>query len=1128
MPNTKALQLSFNAGEVSEEMYGRFDQKAHQSGLRKCRNMYIKPQGAAKRRPGLQYVDDARSNSLKSRMIPFFSTPHMMLELTQNHVRFYRNGAQIALTGDNYFVARACTVNTSTGVWTLTTGNLDNLPNDAQITIYGLTAANVGALYTDVSQGPAQVSLIANVGEWQWNAKGSSFTTTAPHGLRSNDAVIMRESGSSLRWFYVDVISSTEFRYRVGSQVSPAYTGTQPTWATSNLTIFKAVTPASFIGVNSLYYIDKLSSTTFKLKETAGGSSINSYSSAGTNNFTVAAYYAQGSLRFDEGLANYYQTNSATFSSSSSTDNWVNYGINVNSPTVWALVAPASGLAHNNNYSDSELMELTYAQDLNVLTITHRSRPTLILKRTTDLQWSWEYASYTPPMAAPTGLAATPFGAIRYRIEQVGQFGGATSPRSFANASANAETYPFVPGDTVKCFTGSNSGTPANLHARVQNQVFTIAKITRINSSPQTDCFEIKANSQTNLGLAGLGVGEILDVPAASTINPPLLFELWPDDSQSTNTYVVTAVDEEGVESQPSAQVSVENNLYARETYNVLTWTQVPNPVGGSPIRRYNIYKRTNGLFGWIGQTDTAASVTFRDDNITPDVSKTVPILDTTLTQTADNYASAVGYFEQRKVLANTNKAANKLWMTRSNTDQDLSFSIPIKDSDRISLSIRARENHKIRHIVNAGELLLLTDQGEWRVTAINSEAVTPSTVAVRPQSYIGSSFVTPALVSNALLFCAARGGHVHQLAFNFNAQGYTTADLSLRALHLFDDKTLADLALMRSPLSIAWFVSSSGGLLGLTYAPEEEITAWHQHDTDGVFESVACIQEGQVDSMYCVVRRQTNGVTCRYIERLTDVLATGDSSRYLDSSLDYDGTHTGGRQLIVTEFENGGWNEGALVTVTDSLIGSVFLNSDLNDVLEFRSGDQSYRGQVVQRISSSQARVRLLQALPAAMRNVAIATWAWARATFSGATNLAGRTVDVVADGIPYLGQQVDASGVLVLLTYATRVMVGIPYKSELETLPIAMQIDGLGQGRTKNVNKAWLRIAKEDAYYSVGPSESELVQEGELPTTETSLERQVTLLPAWSQDGSILVRQSNPSGLTVNGIVIEVAVGS
>jgi hypothetical protein len=368
----------------------------------------------------------------------------------------------------------------------------------------------------------------------------------------------------------------------------------------------------------------------------------------------------------------------------------------------------------------------------------------------------------------------------------------------------------------------------------------------------------------------------------------------------------------------------------------------------------------------------------------------------------------------------------------------------------------------------------------------------------------------------------------VHQLAFNFNAQGYTTADLSLRALHLFDDKTIADLAFMRSPLPIAWFVSSTGSLLGLTYTPEEEITAWHQHDTDGVFESVACIQEGEVDSLYCVVRRQTNGATCRYIERLTDVLATGTSSRYLDSSRDYDGTHTGGRQLIVTEFENGGWAEGALVTVTDSLSGSVFLASDINDVLEFRSGDQSYRGRVEQRISSAQARVRLLQALPTTMQNVAIATWAWARSTFAGATNLAGRTVDVVADGIPYLGLQVDASGVLDLSTYATRVMVGIPYESDLETLPIAMQIDGLGQGRTKNVNKTWLRIAREDAYYSVGPSESELVQEGELPTTATSLERQVTLLPAWSQDGSILVRQSNPSGLTVNGIVIEVAVGS
>jgi hypothetical protein len=1123
MPNTRAVQLAFNAGEVSPEMYGRVDQKAHQSGLKTCRNMYIKPQGAAKRRPGLAYVGNAVSNSAKSRLIPFQGESDMVLEVSANAVRFYRSGAQIALAADNYFVARACTVNTGTGIWTLSTGNLDNLPNDARITIYGLTAANVGALYTNVNQGPAQVASIAGVGAWQWSTTGSFFTTTSPHGLRQNDAVIMQETASLLRWFYVDVLTETSFRIRVGSQQTGVYTGPLPAWATSTLTMWKAVTPSSTIGISSLYYIEKLSSTTFKIKESLEAATINSYASDGTNSFTVAAYYPQGSLRLDQGLSNYYQTNAATFSSSAATAAWVNYGINNNSTTTWSLVSSASGLTHPNNYSDTQLMELTYAQDNNKLTLTHRNKPTLVLTRLTDLQWSWAYANYAPPIASPTGVTATAFGAVRIRCSDW-RIGYQTTV-ACAFKTSHDEVVALVPGDTVKFFCAP-SGNPGTLHEKVQNNTFTVTRVYSTAANASNTVFEVKANSQTNLAQAGLGIGQRLEEgTTAATISPEIFAELWPDDSQALNYYVVTAVDDNNVESQPSAQVAIENNLFARETYNVLTWTQVPG------ARRYNIYKRTSGLFGWIGQADTAANVTFKDDNITPDLSRTPAILDTSLAPTSNAqlaYPGAVTYFEQRKVLAGTVGDPSKIWMTRSNTDQDLSFGIPLKDTDRIALTVKARNNNVIRHLVSSGELLVLTDQSEWRITAINSDAVTPTTIAVRPQSYIGANFVTPAIINNVAVFCAAMGGHVRQMGFNFNAQGYTTADLSLRASHLFDDYTLTDLAYMRSPLPIAWFVSSSGKLLGMTYIPEEEVAAWHQHDTDGVVESVACIKEGDVDSLYCVVLRTTNGSPARYIERMTDVRATGSADNYLDSSRVFDGTHVGGRLLVVTELNNGGWQADASVTISDSLGGSVFAGTDVGDYLELRANGLAYRVQITQRISSVQARGRLMDPLPVALRNTPIASWAWARATFSGASNLAGRTIEVVADGDILRGITVDASGAFVLPVWATKVTAGIWYQSVLETLPVAMQVDGLGQGRTKNINKAWLRVDAEDSGFYIGPNQAELVEEDTLPATATSLERQVTLLPAWGQDGSIVVSQSNPVGLTVNGIVMEVAVGS
>ena len=73
-----------------------------------------------------------------------------------------------------------------------------------------------------------------------------------------------------------------------------------------------------------------------------------------------------------------------------------------------------------------------------------------------------------------------------------------------------------------------------------------------------------------------------------------------------------------------------------------------------------------------------------------------------------------------------------------------------------------AREVNAIRHIVPLSNLLLLTAAGEWRVTSVNSDAITPTSVSVKPQSYVGSSNVQPLVVNNTALFAAARGGHIH------------------------------------------------------------------------------------------------------------------------------------------------------------------------------------------------------------------------------------------------------------------------------------------------------------------------------------------------------------------------------
>jgi len=366
---------------------------------------------------------------------------------------------------------------------------------------------------------------------------------------------------------------------------------------------------------------------------------------------------------------------------------------------------------------------------------------------------------------------------------------------------------------------------------------------------------ELRRLGATNWQLTTITFASPLSAPGAPTVTTAGCTA-----TKYTYSYVVTAVDADGVgESAASAVGSVASNLFETGCTVTIAWSAV-----GS-ASRYNVYKQQGGLYGYIGQTSGLSIV---DDNIAPDLGKTPPTYETVF-NAAGEYPGAVSYFEQRRSFAGTTNKPQNIWMTKSGTESNMSYSLPIKDDDRIAFRVAAREANTIRHIVPLTQLLLLTSSAEWRVTSVNSDAITPSTISVRPQSYVGSSNVQPVIINNTLIYGASRGGHVRELAYNWQASGFITGDLSLRAPHLFDTYDIVDMAYVKAPQPVVWFVSSSGKLLGLTYVPEQQVGAWHWHDTDGVFESCTTVAEGSEDVLYCVIRRTINGASVRYIERM-------------------------------------------------------------------------------------------------------------------------------------------------------------------------------------------------------------------------------------------------------------------
>lgn len=277
----------------------------------------------------------------------------------------------------------------------------------------------------------------------------------------------------------------------------------------------------------------------------------------------------------------------------------------------------------------------------------------------------------------------------------------------------------------------------------------------------------------------------------------------------------------------------------------------------------------------------------------------------------AGDYPGAVSYFEQRRWFAGTLQRPNNLWATKSGTESDMSFSLPSQDDDRIAVRVAAREANRIRHIVPLSQLMLLTGSAEWRVSPLNSDAITPSSMSVRPQSYIGANNVQPLVVSSIMLYAQERGGHLRECGYSYEAGGYVSNDICLRAPHLFDNHNVVDMAYSKAPLPIIWSINNDGQLVAMTYVPEQQVGAFSLIETNnGRFRSCCVVSEGDEDILYCVVERIIAGVPHIYIERMTEQkFTTLDRCCFMDSSGTYVGEPT-------TEVSGLTWLEGMEVSI--------------------------------------------------------------------------------------------------------------------------------------------------------------------------------------------------------------------
>lgn len=121
---------SFAGGEIAPEMLGRIDLTKNQTGLQRCYNFVITPQGVAENRAGSRFIAPTKSNGrawLKSFVRP--NGQGMLLEMGDNYVRIFNAGNPVLSAASGISVSNISIDGTSAAV--LTTGSAHGLsPGD--------------------------------------------------------------------------------------------------------------------------------------------------------------------------------------------------------------------------------------------------------------------------------------------------------------------------------------------------------------------------------------------------------------------------------------------------------------------------------------------------------------------------------------------------------------------------------------------------------------------------------------------------------------------------------------------------------------------------------------------------------------------------------------------------------------------------------------------------------------------------------------------------------------------------------------------------------------------------------------------------------------------------------------
>jgi hypothetical protein len=326
---------------------------------------------------------------------------------------------------------------------------------------------------------------------------------------------------------------------------------------------------------------------------------------------------------------------------------------------------------------------------------------------------------------------------------------------------------------------------------------------------------------------------------------------------------------------------------------------------GGSPEWRW---------FEIVSVTDSTTAEVKERSAETSDLSNGGDINDTTAWRLGEwsgytGWPHAAAFHDQRLAFGARDRAPQRVWLSRVEKFSEFSPSATdgnVADDDAINVGVLSDKVNAIRWLESISNGLVLGTSGSEFLMrpATTTDPLSPNSVTLQRNTNRGSTdTVLPARVGHSVIFAQRGGRTVRELAFDFNINGLQANTLSLLSEHLLRNRVLR-MAYQQSNDSILWVLTNDARINGFTLEADQEVFAWHTHRIGGSFngadafvESAEVIDEGEVDRLWLVVRRDIDGSPVRHVEFL-ETPWEGDADPiedafFVDSGITYDGSAT-------------------------------------------------------------------------------------------------------------------------------------------------------------------------------------------------------------------------------------------